>query len=279
MSYYTFIKYVGGKFKMLDKLLPLFPLHKNYTEPFCGSCVVLLNKPKSQLECVNDKNKDIWNLFNVVKNRCEEFKEAFKYSLNSRYQFYLYREQNPEELDELQRAVRFYYIIKNCYAGKLLSPSFTAQVTSPEGINYDKLFDVIDRVYDRIKKVRIENLEYDECIKRYDSNETFFFIDPPYYGENHSKGVNHQYIYNFEKKDFSKLNDVLHTIKGNFLMTINNHEYIRDMYKDFNQSILNTIYSMRSMSLSNGTSKSKNMNVDQLIISNYDIKPKRWKLK
>lgn len=279
MSKFTFAHYVGGKYMMLDKLLPLFPRHKNYTEPFCGSCVVLLNKPKAQLECVNDRNKEIWNLFNVVKHKPEEFKEAFKYSLDSRYQFYLYREQDPEKLDPLQRAVRFYYILKNCYAGKLLNPSFSAQATKTEGINYDKLFDIIDKVYERIKNVRIENLDYDECIRRYDSDKTFFYIDPPYYEENHGRGIDRSYIYNFEKKDFSKLNDVLHTIKGNFLMTINNHEYTRNMYKDFNQSILNTIYCMRSVVLKQGVCKSKDMNVDQLIVSNYDIKPRRWKLK
>ena len=111
---------IGGKYRMYKTLLPLFPRYTAYIEPFCGSCVVLLNKPKTPVEVVNDRDKEIWNLFNVIKTKPQEFKDFFKYMLNSRYQFYLYRgNKDPEPLSDVQREVRFFYIVQNAYGGKL----------------------------------------------------------------------------------------------------------------------------------------------------------------
>lgn len=279
MKKLNLVKYVGGKFKLLDKLIPMFPRHKNYVEPFCGSCTVLLNKPKSQIECVNDYNKDIWNLFNVIKNKVDEFDEALNWMFNSRYQFYLFREQDPEKLTDVERAVRFYYLLKCAYGGKMLNPSFSPQKTRPEGINFEIVHDTIKQVYNRMKNVHIENLDFAECIERYNHKNVFFFLDPPYFKEGKKDGKDRCYTHNFDKQDFERLNESLKTIEGKFLMTINNCDYTRNMYKDFNQSVLDHIYCLRTHPLHYNNCKSKDMNVTQLIVSNYDIKPRRYKLK
>lgn len=261
---------------MYKTLLPLFPRYTAYIEPFCGSCVVLLNKPKTPVEVVNDRDKEIWNLFNVIRTKPQEFKDSFKYMLNSRYQFYLYREQDPEPLSDVQRAVRFFYIVQNAYGGKTQRSGFSVSRMKREGPDLYTLQDKIDMVYERIKNVRIENLDYQECIQRHDFPGAFFYLDPPYY-MNLKKEL--YYTHNFVHEDFLNLKTSLENIKGKFLMTINDCKVTRDLYSNFNQKVIDGVYCLRATEMAKGTCKDGTQDVKQLLVANYDIEPRRFKLK
>ena len=60
--------------------------------------------------------------------------------------------------------------------------------------------------------MRIENLNYKDLIKKYDSPTTFFYLDPPYL----HGGT--KYKFSFILKDFQELHDILMNIKGYWLM-------------------------------------------------------------
>ena len=77
----------------------------------------------------------------------------------------------------------------------------------------------IDEVYDEVKYWTIENLDYKDLIRRYDSEETFFYLNPPYYKIRY-------YEHNFEEKDFYELKDVLDSVRGKYLMSINFRDLI-----------------------------------------------------
>ena len=61
--------YFGGKYFMIDNLIPLFPSHKTYVEVFGGSGTILINKSPSKVEVYNDIDGELYNFFKVIADR------------------------------------------------------------------------------------------------------------------------------------------------------------------------------------------------------------------
>ena len=87
----------------------------------------------------------------------------------------------------------------------------------------------------RLRRVMIECLDANECIKRYDRKSTFFYLDPPYWGKQ-------KYELVFDQQDYERLADSLRRIKGTFLMTLNDVEPIRRIFSDFNMETTESGY-------------------------------------
>ena len=257
---------------MLKKLYPLFPKHHHYIEPFCGSCVVLLNKEKSKVEIVNDKYEEIYNFFNVVKNKPNEFYDSFKYTLTSRVYYNALHGTDPSGLNDVQRAHRFYYIMRHTYNNTPRYRRFRASRVAKIGVDYDKLKEHIDKIYDRIKNVILECSDYKDVIRRYDAVNNFFFIDPPYYDPNTKDGRTLLYEHALTKDDFKVLANACANIKGKFLMTINDHEYVRECFRGFNINPISHIYNSVK-------SKQTEYRVTELLISNYQVRIKTYPLR
>lgn len=272
MSTFTFIPYFGGKYYMLKKLYPLFPKHYMYIEPFCGSCVVLLNKEPSNVEVVNDKFEELYNLFTVVKNKPDEFYNAFKYTFSSRAYFKSILNTDITKLDDVQRAHCFYYKMYHTHNALWHNTSFRIGNIRKYGINYNKFKGIIDRTYERLKNVKVECLDYLDVLHTYDHAKNFFFIDPPYYETTNKDGRKKEYEHSLSREDFLTFAENLGKLQGKFLMTINDCDFIRNTFKEFNQTEVNHVY---------GCAKSVHgqIQVSELFISNYDLTPKRFPLK
>lgn len=272
MRRFSLFPYFGGKFYLVNRLVALFPKHKTYVEPFCGSAVILLNKKPSFQEVINDKNDDIINLFNVVKNKPEEFYESFRYTFSARTTFYQLVRQDPSTLTDVQRAFRFFYIQRHAVNGIQGRASFRTSRGSKQTVNYSTLKRLIDTVYERIKDIKIENLDFREVFKSYDHKRNFFYLDPPYFEEKHSQGKKCEYLHAFTYKDFTDLKDCCTNMQGKFLMSLNNTPYIRELFSDF---IIKSIHHQWGTKSRVGSDNS----VTELLISNYDAKIQRFKLK
>ena len=88
----------------------------------------------------------------------------------------------------------------------------------------------IDDIYNEVKYWTIENLDYKDLIKRYDSDDSFFYLDPPYYKIKY-------YKYNFDENDFYDLKEILGKIKGKYLMNINCNDFIINLFGEPNMRI------------------------------------------
>ena len=78
------IPWIGGKRRLAKEIIPLFPEHKCYVEPFCGAAAIFFLKQPSKTEVINDINGDVINLYRVVQHHLEEFVRQFKWALCSR---------------------------------------------------------------------------------------------------------------------------------------------------------------------------------------------------
>ncbi len=99
------IPWLGGKRRLADRLLPYFPPHQCYVEPFAGGAAMFFLRPTpANVEVLNDVNGELVNLYRVVKHHLEEFVRQFKWALSSR-QIFKWLQMTPgETLTDIQRA-------------------------------------------------------------------------------------------------------------------------------------------------------------------------------
>ena len=124
------IPWIGGKRRLAKRIIPLFPEHTCYVEPFCGAAAIYFMKDQTKVEVLNDINGELVNLYRVVKHHMDEFVRQFRWSLTSR-QMYKWLQDTPEEiLTDIQRAARFFYLQKNAFGGKVSRQTFGTATTS-----------------------------------------------------------------------------------------------------------------------------------------------------
>lgn len=251
------LAWVGGKSKLTSTIIPLIPDHKCYVETFAGAAWVLFRKEPSKVEVVNDINSDLITFYRVLQNHLDEFFRCFEYSVVSREEFNRLKQQDEQTLTDIQRAARFYYLVKNSFGAKISSANFGVAKTSKPRLNFDTMKDELSKVKSRLNRVFIENLPYDQLIKRYDSKDTFFYCDPPYWDceNDYGKGL-------FGKDDFTKLKETLDQCQGKWLLSINNVDQIRTLFAGYYFKEVETTYSISS---------DNQKPVTELLIANYNI--------
>jgi len=229
------INILGGKSRLRKKIIQRLPDHTCYVEVFGGAGWVLFGKEPSKVEVYNDIDGELVNFFRVVKNCHKAFVQALDWILVSRKLFKDFINTKPEDLDEIQRAVRFYYIIKVSFGGK--GAHFGYAKTGKSTFNPDILYETISVVFNRLRRVYIEEGDFETVIERYDGLETVFYLDPPYY---ETCG----YKYKIDIEDYKRLARILADIDGKFLLTINDHETMREVFKGFEMEEVEVGYSI-----------------------------------
>ena len=129
------IPWVGGKRRLAKHILPCFPAHKFYVEPFCGGAALFFSKDPSTVEVLNDINGDLINLYRVVKYHLEEFVHQFKWALSSRQLFDWLKEIPPQTLTDIQRAARFYCLQQLTFGGKVSGQNFGTSAVRSQSLN------------------------------------------------------------------------------------------------------------------------------------------------
>jgi len=109
------IPWMGGKRRLADRLIPLFPPHECYVEVFASGAALYFMRPQAApVEVLNDINGDLVTLYRVVQNHLEEFVRQFKWALSSRQVFEWQKMTRPETLTDIQRAARFFLSAAPC---------------------------------------------------------------------------------------------------------------------------------------------------------------------
>lgn len=175
--------YPGGKGEMLDKILPFLPYGSGYGEPFGGSGVVLLNREPSKLEVFNDRYSGVTCFFRVVRDREKYplFMERINATLHSREEFIWCKKTWRTCEDEIERAARWYYMIRFAVNGK--HQSTFGRATSPIVRFADRLhksLPLFGPVHYRLHTVTMENQDWRQCIDDYDQKGFVWYLDPTY---------------------------------------------------------------------------------------------------
>lgn len=247
----SFISWTGGKKLLRNKIVNLFPKEfERYVEVFGGAGWVFFNSDRhAPQEIFNDYNNDLINLYRCVKYHCPELQREMEYLFVSRKQFFDAKSQlNSEGLTDIQRAARYFLLIKVSFGSN--KKSF--------GTNKRNLADSVEylsKISERLKNVVIENRDFESVIKTYDRENALLYLDPPYYEtEKYYDGL-------FKKDDHLRLAALLSNIKGKFILSYNDCEFIRELYKDYEVLQISRNHNLKS--------KTNSCKYDELIIKNY----------
>ncbi len=227
---------------MRNKIIPLIPEGDCFVEVFGGAGWVLFGKdPKAhKCEVYNDIDGDVVNFFRVIKDDYNLFIKNFEYMLSSREVFDSLKFQDVSKLDNIQRAFRFWYLLKYSYGGRKNSLGdynfgYGKSRKPPLPIKQREL---IDKCYKRLQEVYIENLDYKVLIKKYDSEKTIFYLDPPFLVVGKCYGYN-----DFTLDQHIELYKKLDKIKGHFILSLNDIRIFRDLYGEYNMVEVQANYS------------------------------------
>jgi DNA adenine methylase len=220
------LAYIGGKNRLAKQIIALFPKHKTYVEAFAGGAQVFFHKDPSKVEVLNDLDGEVVNFFRVCQWHHEELLRSLRFTLVSREWFDSFKATNPIAFTDVQRAVRFFYLQKNCFAGLVRNPTYHYHVTKQPGFNLERLPEVIEKTHKRLQKVQVEHLPYEEILKRYDRPSTLFYLDPPYWDRK-------LYRFNFTESDFVELEMRLRKVRGKFILSLNDAPEVRKLFGRF----------------------------------------------
>jgi DNA adenine methylase len=232
------LPYIGGKNRLAAQIIDLFPPHTTYVEPFAGGAQVFFHKMPSRVEVLNDLDYDVVNFLRVCQWHEAELVKHMRYLLASRRLHELLKETNPALLTDVQRAARFLYLQKNSFGGLITRQKFNYGVTHPRNYNPARLPETLRRAHDRLERVQIESLPYDDILRKYDRETTLFYLDPPYYGLS-------WYRFNFEPEHFTALAENVRRLKGRFILSINDVPEIRLLFSDFHIREISVAYTAK----------------------------------
>lgn len=250
------IPWLGGKRRIADRLIPLFPPHECYIEVFCGAAAIYFMKPfPASVEVLNDINGELVNLYRVVQHHLEEFVRQFKWALTSRQVFKWLQMTKIETLTDIQRAARFYYLQQHAFGGKVEGQNFGTATTAPP-INLCRIEENLSSAHLRLSGTTVENLSWDECVKRYDRSHSFFYCDPPYW-QVEGYGVP------FDFEQYESMAAFMHACSGKVMVSINDHPDIRRVFEGFVVHDLGIKYSVANAHGSPSESR-------ELVITNYE---------
>lgn len=248
----SFISWVGGKKLLRKEIIKRLPVEgvDKYVEPFGGAAWVLFGKSPNKKEVYNDLNGELVNLFRMVKYHPDALQKELDLMLNSREEFFRQRNMNPELLTELQRAARMYYLIRASYGSKV--------DTFGVGFKDVSTLKNLQEVHKRLSKVLIENKSFEKILQNHDSDKTIFYLDPPYHGTESFYAVDG----GFGEEEHRKLAELLRNLKGKWILSYNDDDFIRNLYNEFH---IEEVERLNNMGAAAGGEKI----FKELIIKNY----------
>lgn len=249
----------------MSTILPLIPNHVTYTETFVGGGAVFWAKQRSEVEVINDCNRELINFYECVQNDFVELEKLVRISLHSRsmHNDAVVVYNNPHMFDRLKRAWAVWVLASLSFSSKL-DGSFGYDITknqTTKKLNSKKLEFTID-LAERIQNVQIECTDALRVIRSRDYPGAFHYVDPPYFNSN----CGHYDGYTID--DFENLLKLLSEVEGKFLLSSYPSEILTEYTKANGWSVIKL---EQKVSVANGTGNPGKKKIE-VLTANYDLK-------
>lgn len=281
---HSLLKYYGSKNYLSKILVKILPRHKVFVDVFGGSGIVTIVKPKdiSEVEVYNDLYEPLCIFFSVIKDK-EKAKmlQDKLFDVLSKYKSYddlrgLYLESRTyikkgiyKELSSFETAYHLFWSLNLSYSGTMSGFSYER-----EKQRMSSLISKVSRILlvsDRFRDVIIENQKFQEILKKYDSQDTLFYLDPPYVESSRRKKKVYQLEMSTEQHKI--LSDMLLNLKGKFILS----GYDNDVYSILEKngvnkySYIRTVWADDASLLKKKFGFAKRRKVNEILWTNYKI--------
>jgi len=231
------LAWTGGKSRLRGEIIRRIPEHTAYVELFCGAAWVLfgMDPSCSKSEILNDADGELINFWRVLKHRPAEFAERASLALASRelwnnWALALRRSESgvhdgTQANDEIDRAIRFYVVIKCGFGAQRMPSAFAAHPRRRPTMRWIDIREDFGAILARLHQVWIEHLDWRECLAKYDSPNTFFYADPPY-----RCAGSKAYLHRFGDADHQALAKALLAVRGKWLLSYNDDPWLASLY-------------------------------------------------
>lgn len=260
MAMKPIVKWSGGKKDEIKMFQDHIPEYDTYIEPFIGggSLYFHLSPKKSVIADVHD---DLIAFYKSIKDgKSLEIYEFMKENPNEEKVYYKVRDE-MEIQNELDRAKQFYYLRKTCFRG-MLRYNKKGKFNIPYGrYKTCNCEDLKNKGYeDLLKNTDIIHGSFTEVFEKYDNENNFMFLDPPY----DSEFTDYGYC-KFGKEEHKQLAECFKKTKNKCLMIIGKTDFIVELYKDYIVEEYDKNYKFKIHSKRVG----KEIDTKHLVIKNY----------
>lgn len=270
-----FIKWAGGKQKLIEQFKTFFPKKINrYFEPFLGGGAVafyIIQKFKPKEVLLTDINEELINAFNIIKKDVDKLIIALKkhkeyHTADAKKYYYKIRSVDPTDLTDLENAARFIYLNRTCFNGLYRVNSkgqFNVPIGSYKNPNIAQK-DKLRKISKILKNKKIKRMSFDKIMNLTKKGD-FIYFDPPYYPLEGKKSFTTYTKGNFLEEEQKLLADVFKKLnkKGCLCMLSNSDtKFIKNLYKDFK------IHFVKAKRLINSDA-SKRGEIKEIVVTNY----------
>lgn len=234
----------GGKRTLAPLIVSELGTHRAYWEPFCGSLAVLLAKPESHMETVNDLHHDLVNLARVIaSDRWGELAEKLDRTLvhedlvaeaaaSAKRQGGIAKSVDAVDEASIERAYWFFigsWMGRNGFAGTPNQYGFSLRYTSTggaAGFRFGSCVRSLGPWHDRLKKVLICNRNAIDLVEKIEDRKgTVIYCDPPYLHEGS------KYTHTMDSSDHEKLAEKLRRFRlTRILVSYYEDDWLDDAY-------------------------------------------------
>jgi DNA adenine methylase len=261
-----FIKWVGGKQALCEKLVSLFPTKFNtYYEPFLGGGSVYFRLQPEQA-ILGDYNAWLLDTYKAISNDWEQVAVILNTLVNTKDEFLRIRAIDYKTLELNERAAHFIYLNKTCFRG-MFRVNMKGGFNVPYG-EYDRPYynsDNLDIAARHLKKVTFREGDFEMTVDGAKAND-FVYFDPPYFKLGGHSDFNRYTDRQFNENDQIRLAALCRELdsKGvKWALSNSNTPFIKALYSDFT---LHEIDARREINLN-----SKKRDIKELLVTNYSL--------
>ena len=246
------LSYIGGKSRIAPKLIiPNIPTDiEEFVEVFGGMFWTFFSmdlKQFSNLKKVvyNDFNPLNYNLFKCIQNPtellkainsidCQKFGEEVTPSIYKEqfinFQAEIFNEGFIVEPGNYEVAAKYVYVLTQVFSGSKPETSSFIDLKGKYKSKYLTFRDKLskpDWIEHFLKITHVENMDFAEVIEKYDSPNTYFYVDPPYW-----KTENYYSNHDFDREDHERLSKSLINMEGKFSLSYYDFELLHEWFPE-----------------------------------------------
>lgn len=232
-----FLKWAGGKYRLIERIKAKLPVGNRLLEPFAGSCALSLNTGYTQF-WLNDINADLVNLYQVLQREGPAFihfcSKYFTQEYNTADKYYQLREQFNRESDIYHKSALFVYLNRHGYNG-LSRYNSKGAFNVPFG-KYSKPYfpdTEMNYFYTKFENAQFTCLDFEAMLEQAHSGD-LVYCDPPYEPLNETSNFTSYSAEGFGQPEQKRLAEAaLRTAARGIPVLISNHhtEFTKEIYQ------------------------------------------------